>query len=152
MCPSADRAANEEMNSYTFVMTNMVPQVHELNAGPWEKLEEHERALVERTDTEVYIVAGPLFDSNPPIIGQGVQVPRATYKIIVSLAAGQVAQAVTPNAEVLSVIIPNTPDVGTHAWTEFVTSVDEVERQSGYDFLTAVPDDVETVIEARTHL
>src|SRR5262249_52031531 len=56
MCPSADRDATEEMNSLTFLMTNMVPQLHELNAGPWEKLERHERELAERQGAELYIV------------------------------------------------------------------------------------------------
>jgi endonuclease G len=152
LCPSADRNATEEMNSLTFLMTNMVPQVHELNAGPWEKLEEHERALAAKPGAELYIAAGPIFDAQPRTIGRGVAVPRATYKIIVVLATGQAATSVTPSTEILSVVIPNEPNVAGRAWTEFTTSVDDVETQSGYDFLSAIPDDVEAVIESRVGL
>jgi endonuclease G len=137
------------MNSLTFVMTNMVPQVHELNAGPWEKLEKHERRLAEKPAAELYIAAGPVFDANPKVIGNGVAVPLATYKIICVLSSGQTPADVTPDTEVIAVIIPNDSGVGGRPWAEFRTSVDEVERQTGYDFMPALPDDVESVIEAR---
>jgi endonuclease G, mitochondrial len=149
LCPSADRTATEEMNSLTFLMTNMVPQVHEANAGPWERLEEHERDLAKRTGAEIYIVAGPIFDANPKTIGRGVAVPRATYKVIVALSAGQNATHITNDTAIVSVVIPNEAGVSGHAWTEFSTSVDEVERQSGYDFLNAIVDDVEIALEAK---
>jgi len=150
LCPSADRNATVEMNSLTFLMTNIVPQLHELNAGPWEKLEEHERRLAEVPGAELYIVAGPLFDTDSRTIGRGIAVPRATYKVIAMLATGQSANEVTPRTPVISVVIPNDAAVGARPWTDFVTSVDDVERQSGYDFLNAIPDDVEAVLEAQT--
>jgi len=39
--------------------------------------------------------------------------------------------------------------VGEHEWTEFSTSVDAIERATGYDFLNAIPEPVQRVIEAR---
>jgi endonuclease G len=137
------------MNSVTFLMTNVVPQLHELNAGPWEKLEEHERDLANEPDAEVYIVAGPVFDLNPPKIGHGVAVPRATWKVILALKSGLTADDVTDATEVISVIMPNEPGVGRHQWSDYRTSVDEVEKETGYDLLAKVPDLVERVIEAR---
>ena len=137
------------MNAVTFLMTNMVPQLHELNAGPWEKLEARERELAEQPDAEVYIVAGPLFDATPLAIGHGIAVPKATWKIIVALKTGQTANDVTASTEVIAAIMPNEPGVGQHPWTDYVTSVDEVEKKTGYDFLARVPDSVERVIEAR---
>jgi hypothetical protein len=91
------------MNSTTFLMTNMVPQLHELNAGPWEKLEQHERELAEAPDAELYVVAGGIFDANPPTIGHGVAVPKANFKIITVLKTGQVATDVTDSTEVVAV-------------------------------------------------
>ncbi len=149
LCPSADREASPEMNSVTFLMTNMVPQLHELNAGPWAKFEEHERDLAEAPGAEVYIVAGPVFDLNPPKIGHGIAVPTATWKVILALKSGQTADDVTDATEVISVIMPNEAGVGQHPWTEFVTSVDEVEKETGYDVLAKIPDEVEQVIESR---
>jgi endonuclease G len=149
LCPSADRTASEEMNSLTFLMTNMVPQVHELNAGPWEGLEEHARDLAKQAGAELYIVAGPIFDANPKTIGRGVHVPRATYKVIVVLSSGQGATHVTRETGVISVVIPNEAGVAGHPWKEFRTTVDEIENQSGYDFLSAIPDEVEVALEAK---
>jgi len=40
--------------------------------------------------------------------------------------------------------------VGEHDWTEYATSVDAIEQASGYDFLNAIPERVQRVIEART--
>jgi len=47
--------------------------------------------------------------------------------------------------------MPNQRGVGEHEWTEFFfsTSVDAIERATGYDFLNAIPEPVQRVIEAR---
>jgi endonuclease G len=66
------------------------------------------------------------------------------------LSTGQDATHVTTDTTVRSVVIPNDTGVSGRSWTEFTTSVDEVERQSGYDFLKAIPDDVEAALEATT--
>jgi endonuclease G len=95
-------------------------------------------------------VAGGVFDLNPIKIGHGVAVPKATWKIIVPLRTGQAANDVTDSTEVISIIMPNEPGVGQHQWSDYLTSVDEVERETGYDFLEKVPDQIERVIEART--
>jgi DNA/RNA endonuclease G (NUC1) len=44
--------------------------------------------------------------------------------------------------------MPNDPTAGRRAWTDFVTSVDEVETATGYDFLSRVPEAIQRVIEA----
>jgi endonuclease G len=150
MCPSADREDTPEDNSTTFVFTNMEPQLHELNAGPWEKFEKYERELAERPGAVLYIVAGGVFSSPFPTIGQGVAVPAANFKIVVVLRDGQRASEVNEQTEVVSVLMPNQKGVGDHEWTEFLTSVDAIERATGYDFLTAVAEPVQRVIEART--
>ena len=150
LCPSADREDTPEDNSTTFVFTNMEPQLHELNAGPWEKFERYERERAERPGAVLYIVAGGVFSNPPPTIGQGVAVPAANFKIVVVLAEGQGAADVNDETEVISVLMPNQAGVGEHPWTEFLTSVDAVERATGYDFLNAVPEAVQRVIEART--
>jgi endonuclease G len=150
LCPSADREDTPEDNSTTFLFTNMEPQLHELNAGPWEKLERHERELAERPGAVLYIVAGGVFSDPFPTIGQGVAVPAANFKIVVLLSEGQGAADVNERTSVLSVLMPNQKGVGEHEWTEFVTSVDAVEQATGYDFLTAIAEPVQRAIEARS--
>jgi endonuclease G, mitochondrial len=148
LCPSADRARDATQNSLTFLMTNVQPQLHELNAGPWARLEKYERELAARTDAELYIVAGGIFEPNPPTIGRGVAVPRANYKVIVLLKKGQTAAEIATDTEVIAVVLPNLPGVSRHAWTEYLVSVDEIERQTGYDLLGNVPLPVQVEIEA----
>jgi len=149
LCPSADREATLEDNSLTFLMTNIQPQLHELNEGPWEKLEEHERELARRRDSEVFIVAGGIFDADYQRIGHEVAVPRANFKIIVTLRQGQGASDVKFESKLVAVIIPNAPGVGSHPWTDYLTSVDAIEKATGYDFLSNVPKAVQDVIEAK---
>jgi endonuclease G len=50
---------------------------------------------------------------------------------------------------VYAVVMSNAGEVKGHKWTEYMTSVDEVEQATGYDFLAALPDDIEDVVEAR---
>ena len=150
LCPSADRQDSPEDNSATFVFTNMEPQLHELNAGPWEKFERYERERAERPGAVLYIVAGGVFSSPAPTIGQGVAVPAANFKIVVMLEDGQGPSDVTEQTEVVSVLMPNQKGVGEREWSAYLTSVDAIEAATGYDFLSAVPEAVQRVIEARS--
>lgn len=149
MCPSGDRTRDVDQNSITFLMTNVLPQVHELNDGPWKKLEEYERELTSNGHEAVYIVAGGLFADTQPKIGRGVSVPIATYKIIVALRAGQTAKDVTAETDVIGVVMPNDASAGAHAWTDYLTAVDEIEMATGYDFLSRVAEPMQRAIEAR---
>jgi endonuclease G len=54
IAPSADRTCNEADNSATFLMSNMMPQVPELNRGVWGDLKEYCRELVQE-GKELYI-------------------------------------------------------------------------------------------------
>lgn len=148
LCPSADRKSSRADNSLTFLFTNMLPQVHELNAGPWERLEVYARQRAQRGEV-LYSVAGGVY--RPPFltIGNGVAVPSETFKILVVLHPGEGPSALNGASEVLAVLMPNQRNVAEHDWKEYLTSVDAVEALTGYDFLDAVPEQVQQVIEAR---
>jgi len=150
LCPSADRQDSADDNSRTFLFTNIEPQLHELNAGPWEQLESYARTRVQG-GALLYIVAGGVFSAPFSTIGNGVAVPVANFKIMVMLSPGQSSGDVDENTEVLAVLMPNQRGVGEHPWTEYLTTVDAIEQASGYDFLTAVPERVQRAIEARSH-
>lgn len=149
MCPSADRTDSPESNAATFLMTNMQPQLHELNDGPWKELEEHARQVARR-GKEVFIVAGGVFGPSPRTIGSAfVAVPDASYKIVVTLEPGQRASDVSASTPVLAVIMPNQPGVGQRRWSDYAVAVDSVEQATHYDFLSNVAVSVQQVIEAR---
>jgi endonuclease G len=148
MCPSGDRTATAAANEETFVMTNMLPQRHALNVGPWEGLERYERTLAS-SGRQVFIVAGGLFDGAPELVGCGIAVPRANFKIVVAVDRGAGAADITPATTTYAVIMPNTVDVSGTAWPRYLVSIDDVERQSGYDFLSQVPAETQALLEAR---
>lgn len=148
MCPSSHRTNEAKANSFTFLMTNMQPQAHALNAGPWKSLETHERKLA-RTGKDVYVVAGGLFATSPQTIGQGVAVPRANYRITVVVDHDAEPTAVTSATPIYAVEMPNDTTAKGHKWAEFSVNVDQVERDTGYDFLSALPDAVEATVESR---
>lgn len=150
LCPSGDRTASPEDNAATFLMTNMQPQLHELNDGPWRELEEHERELTQKGRKELFIVAGGIFGASPETIGHSqVAVPDASFKVIAVLAPGQGAGDVSLTTPVIAAIMPNRSGVSQKRWQSYVVSIDDVERATGYDYLSKVAPGIQQVIEAR---
>jgi endonuclease G len=151
LCPSGDRTSSPSANATTFVMTNMLPQVRALNAGPWERLESYERELAGQQGKQVFIVAGGLFDATgtQSWIGPGIAVPRATFKVLVVLERGQGAADVSAATTIYAVIMPNAASVSGTAWQQYLVSVDQVERESGYNFMSRVAEGIQQVVEAR---
>lgn len=148
MCPSSHRTATKEMNSITFLMSNMQPQLGTLNRGAWARAEAAERDLAAGGKV-VFIVVGGIFSQSSQKIGRGIAVPDENFRVTVVLEPGEGAQDVSDKTEVYGVIMPNDGSTKGHTWTEFKTSVDEVEKKSGYDILSEVEDGVEAVVEAR---
>jgi endonuclease G len=148
MCPSAQRTATVETNSLTFLMTNMQPQVHALNGGPWSRLESFERKLADEQNKDVYIVAGGIFDAKPRRTEHKIAIPRANFRITLVLDHGQELSDVTTDTPLYAVEMPNDDTASDHKWTDFRVKVDRIERDTGYDFLSKLPDEVEKRLES----
>jgi len=58
ICPFDDRLSTREANTETFLMSNMHPQTHHLNAGAWKSLETYVRDQFVTGNMEAYIYAG----------------------------------------------------------------------------------------------
>ena len=149
LCPSADRTSTPAANRATFVMTNMHPQLHVLNAGPWEQLETFARRLVTESGKDLFVMAGGVFDAAPATVGPGIAVPRASYKILVVVDAGQGRSDITDATLVYAAVMPNQPSVAGSAWQSYLRTVDEIEAETGYDFLSEVPPALQAVLESR---
>lgn len=155
LCPSADRTSSLDANRTTFVFTNIQPQIHELNSGPWEKLETHARELAGR-GKDLFIVAGGTFGPNPKRIGKDldpahrVAVPSANFKIVVVLDRhGQGAESVTASTPVIAVVMPNDRSTRDRDYVDYLTTVRDIERATGYDFHSRVPAAVQDAFESR---
>ncbi|MCX8050492.1 MAG: DNA/RNA non-specific endonuclease [Chlorobi bacterium] len=149
MVRSEERTRSEEDNRATFYTTNILPQTHALNAGPWLRLEEYVERLCKNDRQELYIVAGPIYhDTSRTVIGRGVRVPAECFKIIVVLPKGAGKRSVTTATEVIAVRMPNRPDV-SGSWEQYVTSVSDIEQATGYRFFTALPDSVARILKSK---
>ena len=145
MCPSGDNKWNQRAQEESFLMTNICPQTGKLNGGDWNDLEMLCRTWAKRYD-RVYIVCGPILrGTTHKTIGRQrsrrITVPEAFYKVV--LRTGQ-------NPAAIGFIYEN--NNASQPMREAVRTVDEIEKITGFDFFSALPDDVERRIEAKASL
>jgi endonuclease G len=124
----------------TNYLSNITPQKSALNQGPWKRLEEKVRDLVEAGHV-VYVMTGPLYERGlPPLPGadEPHEIPSGYWKIIaletdsVMCASFMFDQETPRNAPVVSNLC----------------TIDDVEAISNLDFLWQLPDDIEGEIES----
>lgn len=139
MCPAGEQKWSQTAMHNSFVMTNMCPQKHELNSGAWKTLEDKERLWANR-DSVLVIVAGPIYNSEKPeTIGDSeVAVPDAFFKVLLAPFASPV--------RAIGFVYPNMKCPGD--MENYSTTVDEVEKITGMDFFSSLPDDIETSVES----
>ena len=92
----------------------------------------------------LYVVCGPVFykKSRRKTIGRNkVAVPDAFFKVVLCNDG-------TPKA--IGFIYKNTD--GNRPMGDYVNTVDEVERITGFDFFPSLPDEVEKKVEAKCDL
>ena len=147
MAPAGDMKRSWRVMSESFLLSNMAPQVGiGFNRHIWKNLEDAIRGWVEQRGT-LTIITGPVFavegdHVSHKVIGENhVAVPTHFYKIIVD--------ANSPNRlEALAFIIANQSLSGRH-YSEFLTTIDEIEKATGLDFLSALPTDVQDRLESK---
>lgn len=149
MCPSGHRNNTDENSQATFVMTNMVPQTEELNAGAWNKLERYCRDLLYEENKELYIVCGPhgkggktnhgYFES----LAEGrITVPRSCWNVVLVLdAAGgnPIGKVKNKSTRLIGVVMPNDRTPENKPWDDYLVSVADIEQLTGLTFFDKAP-------------
>lgn len=138
--PAADMKWSPRAMADCFLMSNICPQTHGLNAGPWSKLEAACRRWANR-EGRVYIACGPIYrGSNQPSIGQRVRVtvPDAFFKVVLCMTKGK--------EKAIGFVYDNRD--GKQDMSQAAMSVDEVEKITGFDFFHNLPDELEDRLEA----
>ncbi len=156
MTNSEDRSRSPEDNAQTFLMTNILPQSPDNNQGPWVQLENYSRQLV-RSGKELFIVSGGHGQGGigknglKATVGQGkVLVPAVTWKVILVLDTPNSGVAgVNKSTRTIAVIMPNKQGIKNDPWQQYQTSVQEVEKLTGYKFFTTVPEEIRSTISAK---
>ena len=112
-------------------------------------LEEYCRELVQ-SGKELYIVAGPLGSRGNIGKKEKIVVPSKTWKVIVVLdRPGQGIKGITANTRAIAVEMPNDATVKGKGWKSFRVSMKQVERETGLNFLSNVPLQVQQAIESK---
>lgn len=155
--PSADRTRSNADNSATFLMTNMIPQAPDNNQGPWNNMEQDLRTIME-AGNELYIImtnggtggTGSNGGVTNSIDSGRVAVPAFVYKVAIILPVGDNDVArVNANTRVIAVKMPNTQGIRNNDWRSYRVSVDQIESETGLDFFSNVPANIQAIIEAR---
>jgi endonuclease G len=154
-CPSADRTSSTAANSATFLMTNMIPQAPQNNQQTWNNLEGYLRAQT-LEGNEVYIIMGSygkggIGSASPTAVetinGGKVTVPSNVWKIAVIIPAGNGDLArVSSTTRVIAVNTPNINTISTD-WTKYIVTVRDIEKATGYNILSALPQNIQDQIE-----
>jgi endonuclease G len=120
-------------------MTNATPQKAGLSDKLWERLEELELNPFAKQFGKIWVTTGPIFD--PPLerlhSSSRVEVPDAFYKIIVAPEA----------KKMLALVIPQTVR-GDEPLEHYLTSVDAIEKRTGFDFFHELDDAEENRLES----
>ncbi|MBF6057720.1 MULTISPECIES: DNA/RNA non-specific endonuclease [Thiomicrorhabdus] len=131
-----------EAQKQTFLMTNISPQKGSLNQKSWQRLEEVIANDFSAKEGEFWVVTGPIFSKLPTYLKGGkVAIPQAFYKILIKPQSGN------EPAKALAFIFPQNAKANASLLT-FVTTIDDVEAQTGIDFFSELDDDIEIPLEA----
>ncbi|MBC8010687.1 MAG: DNA/RNA non-specific endonuclease [Burkholderiales bacterium] len=129
----------------TFLMSNIIPQRHALNAGLWKQMELRAATSYPARFGEVWVLAGPVF-RRPPAArlaegesGVGVAIPEACFMILADESDGRV--------RTLAFMFPQETKEGARP-EDFLTTIDEIEDRTGLEFFAELPVEIEDEIEA----
>lgn len=142
MCPAGDNKWSAEAMRESNLLTNICPQDRGLNSGVWNRIEMDCRKWAKRHGG-IYIVCGPVFlNRQHETIGRNkVVIPEAFFKVVLCLQG-------KPKA--IGFVVRN--NEGKKKRDQFINTVDDVERITGFDFFLALPDSIEDVVESTANI
>ena len=139
MAPAADMKWSEKAMEESFYMSNICPQNRKLNRDDWGDLEEKCREWAKKYG-RVYIACGPIYDNaSPKRIGKHqVAVPDRFFKVVLIYNR--------KNPIAMGFLFEN--KAHHQNLKNYMVKVDQVEEETGLDFFSKVPDEVENRIES----
>lgn len=137
LCPAGDMKFSKSAFDDTFFTSNISPQKHDFNDGIWNRLEQKIRYWSGKYDG-IYVVTGGVLNDNLKRIGrENVAVPDYFYKVLLDKRNGEY--------KMIAFLVPSQDS--QKALSDFVVSVDAIEKQTGIDFYPILPDDIENKLE-----
>jgi endonuclease G, mitochondrial len=140
--PAEDMRREKQTESETFLLSNMSPQIKKFNEITWEKLEAKVRDWAKKRKN-IYVMTGPIYAKTYKTIGPNkVAVPSAYYKIIVS------CNTKLTSLDAIAFILPH-KDLGATPIENYISTIDEVEKETGLNFLPDLTTQVQNKLEAK---
>lgn len=161
MAPARNMVHSAMAMRDAYRLSNMMPQAPGLNRGEWKRLEEHIAKAVGDDGTEIWVVTGPAWlpDAKGRVsfeaIGKHhVFAPTHCWKAVFlrhGLPAAEkpiskLHAKVGSGGEVAAWLMPNVEN--PPKFEDCRVSIDEVERASGLDLFSGLPDAMEEALEA----
>lgn len=123
----------EEAQKETFLLSNIVPQLHALNAGLWKDMEQRVvKRYVERYGT-VWVQVGPVFTSPSEKKVGRLPVPSAFWMVISEYEEAQ------HGIRAIAYLVPHEEKWRDAELTRYVVSIRRVEQLTGLDFFPKLP-------------
>lgn len=123
LAPDGDMSWNQQVEYESFLLSNMSPQVPNVNRGAWKYIETTVRAWTWERKHTFAVYAGNIYavGTSKTIGANKVVVPDRLYKVAVD----------TVTSEVFAFILPNTGKWEATDPKQFAVSVAEIEAQTG---------------------
>ncbi len=139
MVPCEDMSFSETAMKETFYYSNCAPQTTELNRGEWKVLEDLCRHWA-REYGEVIVISGPVFEDNMRTMGEDkIPIPDSFYKIII--------RHEFQTYKAIGFVLHNSAVTG-HKVKDHVCTIDSLEKITGLDFFSELPDNLEQTFES----
>jgi len=126
MSPDGDLSWDVQVEFESFLMTNMSPQAGSLNRGIWKLLETSVRGWAVQMNQPYTIYVGGIYGAGDKVIGTGVVVPHAFYKIVINDATGDSAGWMFPHTAPY-------PNLGNDL-TKFRLPLSQIQQVAGVKF------------------
>lgn len=146
ICPSADRLNSKDANEQTFYLSNMQPQVNGFNTGVWATMESQLRTVWNTSKYRdiLYVCKGGTIDNSSQIAGytkSKLIVPKYFFAAILAAKDGQY--------KAIGLWFEHKKNNDKHL-SNYVVSIDELEKLTGIDFFCNLPDKTEKKVESAT--
>ncbi len=137
LCPAGDMEFEPKAYNDTFFTSNISPQLHDFNAGVWNRLEQKVRYWATKYDG-IYVITGGILQPSLQTIGkEEISVPNYFYKILLDNSNGQY--------RMIAFLVPSKKS--DKPIYDFVVSVDSIEKMTGIDFFPKLDDKIENSLE-----
>lgn len=144
ICPSADRVNSKEANEQTFYLSNIQPQINGFNTGVWLSMENQLRNTWNTSKYRdiLYVCKGVTIDNASQIAGYTTSkliVPKYFFAAVLAVKDGQY--------KAIGLWFEHKTNKDTKL-SNYVVSIDELEKLTGIDFFCNLPDKIENTVEA----